>query len=135
MAKAPYVWNKVSTGDIISFMYKTKKGENLSRTVLVLEPNINNLIHGLQLEISNVPTNIEIPRILKLAGKTEIVDESKEIYRVDIEMNTASLYTKMKNIINKHKLYRTYSLAKAKSSLVYLDDLKLPIDFVRGITK
>ena len=79
MAKAPYVWNKVSTGDIISFMYKTKKGENLSRTVLVLEPNINNLIHGLQLEISNVPTNIEIPRILKLAGKTEIVDESKEI--------------------------------------------------------
>ena len=135
MAKAPYVWNKVSTGDIISFMYKTKKGENLSRTVLVLEPNINNLIHGLQLEISNVPTNIEIPRILKLAGKTEIVDESKEIYRVDIEMNTASLYTKMKNIINKHKLYRTYSLAKAKSSLVYLDDLKLPINFVRGITK
>ena len=135
MAKAPYVWNKVSTGYIISFMYKTKKGENLSRTVLVLEPNINNLIHGLQLEISNVPTNIEIPRILKLAGKTEIVDESKEIYRVDIEMNTASLYTKMKNIINKHKLYRTYSLAKAKSSLVYLDDLKLPIDFVRGITK
>ena len=116
-------------------MYKTKKGENLSRTVLVLEPNINNLIHGLQLEISNVPTNIEIPRILKLAGKTEIVDESKEIYRVDIEMNTASLYTKMKNIINKHKLYRTYSLAKAKSSFVYLDDLKLPIDFVRGITK
>ena len=135
MAKAPYVWNKVSTGDIISFMYKTKKGENLSRTVLVLEPNINNLIHGLQLEISNVPTNIEIPRILKLAGKTEIVDESKQIYRVDIEMNTSSLYTKMKNIINKHKLYRTYSLAKAKSSLVYLDDLKLPIDFVRGITK
>ena len=135
MAKAPYVCNKVYTGDIISFMYKTKKGENLSRTVLVLEPNINNLIHGLQLEISNVPTNIEIPRILKLAGKTEIVDESKEIYRVDIEMNTASLYTKMKNIINKHKLYRTYSLAKAKSSLVYLDDLKLPIDFVRGITK
>ena len=116
-------------------MYKTKKGENLSRTVLVLEPNINNLIHGLQLEISNVPTNIEIPRILKLAGKTEIVDESKQIYRVDIEMNTASLYTKMKNIINKHKLYRTYSLAKAKSSLVYLDDLKLPIDFVKGLTK
>jgi|TARA_B100001778_G_scaffold326326_1_gene322854 hypothetical protein len=135
MAKAPYVWNKVSTGDIISFMYKTKKGENLSRTVLVLEPNINNLIHGLQLEISNVPTNIEIPRILKLAGKTEIVDEGKEIYRVDIDMNTASLYTKMKGIINKHKLYRTYSIAKAKSSLVYLDDLKLPIDFVKGLTK
>ena len=135
MAKAPYAWNKVSTGDIISFMYKTKKGENLSRTVLVLEPNINNLIHGLQLEISNVPTNIEIPRILKLAGKTEIVDEGKEIYRVDIDMNTSSLYTKMKGIINKHKLYRTYSIAKAKSSLVYLDDLKLPISFVKGLTK
>ena len=135
MAKAPYVWNKVSTGDIISFMYKTKKGENLSRTVLVLEPNINNLIHGLQLEISNVPTNTEIHNVLKLAGKTEIIDEGKEIYRVDIDMNTSSLYTKMKGIINKHKLYRTYSLEKAKSSLVYLDDLKLPINFVRGLTK
>ena len=58
-------------------MYKTKKGENLSRTVLVLEPNINNLIHGLQLEISNVPTNTEIHNVLKLAGKTEIIDEGK----------------------------------------------------------
>ncbi len=116
-------------------MYKDKKGQNLSRTILVLEPNINELLHGLQLEVANIPTNPEIHNVLKLAGQTEIIDESKNIFRVDIDMNTQKLYNKMKMIISKHNLYRTFSLLKAKSSVVYLDDLKLPINFVKGLTK
>ena len=135
MAKIQYTWNKVSSGDIISFMYKDKKGQNLSRTILVLEPNINELLHGLQLEVANIPTNPEIHNVLKLAGQTEIIDESKNIFRVDIDMNTQKLYNKMKMIISKHNLYRTFSLLKAKSSVVYLDDLKLPTNFVKGLTK
>ena len=34
MAKLRYSWNKVSTGDIISFTYNRKR-----RTVLVISPN------------------------------------------------------------------------------------------------
>ena len=82
MAKLPYTWTKVQRGDIISFIYQNKEGRRLRRTILVLEPKLKGLVHGIQLEISNVPTNPEIKKILESAGKTEIVDEDKKIYRV-----------------------------------------------------
>ena len=136
MGKKIYTWRKVDGGDVISFVYKTKDGRRLRRTVLVLEPNLNGLIHGLQLEISNVPTNLEIHNILKLAGKVEIVDESKDIYRVHFEAaNTKAIYAKMKALINKHGLYRSYSRSKATKSSVFLEDLKLPAGFVEEIKK
>jgi hypothetical protein len=136
MGKKIYTWGKVSGGDVISFVYKTKEGKRLRRTVLVLEPNLNGLIHGLQLEISNVPTNLEIHNILKLAGKVEIVDESKDIYRVHFETaNTKAIYAKMKALISKYGLYRSYNRSKATKSSVYLEDLKLPAGFVEEIKK
>jgi len=136
MGKKLYTWSKVSGGDIISFVYESKDGRRLRRTVLVLEPSINGLIHGLQLEISNVPTNLEVHNILKLAGNVEIVDESKDIYRVHFDTaNTKSIYAKLKVLISKYKLYRSYSLSKATKSSVFLEDLKLPAGFVDGIKK
>ena len=136
MGKKIYNWSKVSGGDIISFMYENKLGQKLTRTVLVLEPNIKGLIHGLQLEISNIPTNLEIHNILKLAGKVEIVDESKDIYRVHFETaNTKAVYAKLKALINKHGLYRSYSRSKATESQIFLEDLKLPAAFVEEIKK
>ncbi len=65
MAKLPYSWTRVSAGDIISFVYENKEGRKLRRTILVLEPKRKNLIHGIQLEISNQPTNTQINKILK----------------------------------------------------------------------
>ena len=136
MSKKIYSWSKVNGGDIISFVYENKLGQKLTRTVLVLEPDLKGLIHGLQLEISNVPTNLEIHNILKLAGKVEIVDESKDIYRVHFEAaNTKAIYAKMKALINKHGLYRSYSRSKATKSSVFLEDLKLPAGFVEEIKK
>ncbi len=136
MGKKIYTWSKVSGGDVISFVYKTKDDRRLRRTVLVLEPNLNGLIHGLQLEISNVPTNLEIHNILKLAGKVEIVDESKDIYKVHFETaNTKAIYAKLKALISKHGLYRSYSRSKATKSSVFLEDLKLPASFVEEIKK
>jgi hypothetical protein len=136
MGKKIYTWSEVSGGDVISFVYKTKDGNRLRRTVLVLEPSLNGLIHGLQLEISNVPTNLEIHNILKLAGKVEIVDESKDIYKVHFETaDTKAIYAKLKALISKHGLYRSYSLSKATKSSVFLEDLKLPTDFVEEIKK
>ena len=65
MAKLSYSWSKVIPGDIISFVYKSNEGKRLRRTILVLTPKRKNLIHGIQLEVSNIPTNPEIKKSLK----------------------------------------------------------------------
>ena len=94
MAKLPYRWNKVSPGDIISFIYENRDGKKLRRTILVLEPKLRNgaknpssqyLVHGIQLEVSNQPTLTQMKTLLEQAGVTEIVDEKKKIYRVQLD--------------------------------------------------
>ena len=135
MAKLPYSWNKVSAGDIISFVYKSSNNRSLRRTILVLEPKAKNLIHGIQLEISNVPTNTEIKKILESAGTTEVVDGDKKIYRVMLDGNAKQTYTKMKSLIKKHGIYRTYSFDKARKSSVFLEDLRLPVQFVKELNE
>ena len=97
MAKLPYSWSKVSAGDIVSFVYKNRDGRNLRRTILVIDPKLLNiaknkssqyLVHGIQLEVSNVPTNMEMKKILETAGTPEVVDEDKKIYRVILDGNS-----------------------------------------------
>ena len=133
MSKLQYSWNKVSSGDIISFVYENKEGRRLRRTILVLEPKRKNLIHGIQLEVSNVPTNTEIKKILEAAGTTEIVDEDKKIYRVTLVGTAKQTYNKLKSLIKRHGIYRTYSYDKARKSSVMLEDLKLPTQFVQEL--
>ena len=133
MAKLPHTWTKVLPGDIISFIYQNKEGRRLRRTILVLEPKLKGLVHGIQLEISNIPTNPEIKKILKSAGKTEIVDEDKKIYRVELDGKTQNVYKKLKTLIKRHGIYRTYSYDKARKSSVLLEDLKLPAQFLKGL--
>ena len=135
MPKLPYNWNKVSAGDIISFAYKNKKGSRLRRTILVLEAKRKNLIHGIQLEVSNKPTNTEIKKILESAGATQVVDGDKKIYRVILDGNAKQTYAKMKTLIKRHGIYRTYSYDKAKKSSVFLEDLRLPIQFVKELNE
>ena len=133
MAKLPYTWTKVQRGDIISFIYQNKEGRRLRRTILVLEPKLKNLVHGIQLEVSNIPTNPEIKKILESAGKTEIVDEDKKIYRVELDGKTKAVYKKLKTLIKRHGIYRTYSYDEARKSSVLLEDLKLPTQFLKGL--
>ena len=133
MAKLLYTWAKVQRGDIISFIYQNKEGRRLRRTILVLEPKLKGLVHGIQLEISNIPTNPEIKKILKSAGKTEIVDEDKKIYRVELDGKTQNVYKKLKTLIKRHGIYRTYSYDKARKSSVLLEDLKLPTRFLKEL--
>jgi len=133
MSKLPYSWSKVSPGDIISFVYKSKEGRRLRRTILILNPKRKNLIHGIQLEISNIPTNPEIKKILESAGTTQIVDEDKKIYRVLLDGTAKKTYNKLKAVINKHGIYRTFNYDKAKKSSVMLEDLKLPPSFVKEL--
>ena len=133
MAKLPYTWSKVDRGDIISFVYETKEGRRLRRTILVLEPDRKKLLHGIQLEISNVATNRELKKLLEMAGKTEVVDENKKIYRVELDGTSKQIYQKLKRLIKRHDIYRTYSLKKAKKSQVFLEDLRLPPTFVKEL--
>ena len=133
MAKLPYTWSKVDRGDIISFVYETKEGRRLRRTILVLEPDRKKLLHGIQLEVSNVPTNRELKKLLEMAVKTEVVDENKKIYRVELDGSSKQIYQKLKRLIKRHDIYRTYSLKKAKKSQVFLEDLRLPPTFVKEL--
>jgi len=135
MAKLPYSWSKVSRGDIISFVYQNKEGRRLRRTILVLEPKLKGLVHGIQLEVSNVPTNSEIKKILESAGDTEIVDADKKIYRVNLVGNSKKVYSKLKTLIKRHGIYRTYAYDKARKSQVFLEDLKLPAQFIKELSK
>ena len=135
MAKLPYSWNKVSAGDIISFAYKSSDGKRLRRTILVLEPKRKNLVHGIQLEVSNKPTNTEIKKILESAGTTQVVDGDKKIYRVILDGNAKATYKKLKSLVKKHGIYRTYSYDIAKKSSVFLEDLRLPIQFVKELNE
>tara|TARA_R110000851_G_scaffold2089_12_gene7961 strand:- start:364 stop:777 length:414 start_codon:yes stop_codon:yes gene_type:complete len=133
MAKLPYTWSKVSRGDIVSFVYVSNEGRRLRRTILVLEPKLKGLVHGIQLEVSNVPTNTEIKKILESAGTPEIVDADKKIYKVNLAGNSKRVYTKLKTLIKRHGIYRTYTYDKARKSQVFLEDLKLPIQFVKEL--
>lgn len=133
MAKLPYTWSKVDRGDIISFIYETKEGRRLRRTILVLEPDRKKLLHGIQLEVSNVATNRELKKLLEMAGKTEVVDEDKKIFRVELDGSSKQIYQKLKRLIKRHNIYRTYNLKKAKKSQVFLEDLRLPPSFVKEL--
>ena len=118
-----YVSHTIVTGSHREFQLQ-KEGRRLRRTILVLEPELEGLVHGIQLEISNIPTNPEIKKILESAGKTDIVDEDKKIYRVELDGKTQNVYKKLKTLIKRHGIYRTYSYDKARKSSVLLDDLK-----------
>ena len=133
MPKINYSWSKVVAGDIISFVYKNTKGSRLRRTILVLDPKRNGLLHGIQLEVSNLPTNPQIKKILETAGTAQIVDEDKKVYRVALDGSGKDTYKKLKGLIKRHGIYRTYKYDVARKSVVSLEDLKLPIGFIKEI--
>ena len=142
MGKIAYNWNKVNRGDIISFRYRTKEGRILRRTILVLEPKLRNkaknptsnyLLHGIQLEISNQPVISDIKTILESAGEVGVVDADKKIFNVELDLSTKNVYKKVKNLINKNGMFRTYNYDKARKSQVFLEDLRLPEDFVKEL--
>ena len=57
MAKLPYSWNKVSPGDIVSFVYENRDGRKLRRTILVLDPKLSNIR---RFKITNtIPTRVK----------------------------------------------------------------------------
>ena len=153
MAKQLYNWGKVQSGDIISFRYKGKSDSALLTTLLVLNPRIrytkkngetNQHLVGLKLEQSgNVPTIRSKPvvaQILESIGEISVVNESDEIYRVDIK-NAGRLgvpkqtYKTIKKKLKQFSVYRTYNYEEARKSPVFLEPIKLPQDLVRALNE
>ena len=147
MAKQVYNWGKVQTGDIVSFRYKGKKPTGTLTTLLVFNPRLpytrkdgTKTFHlvGLKLEdrgtvpiIRNKPMLVQL---LERVGEIQVVSGDDQIYRVIIE-NIGSrgvrkeTYSKLKSLIEKHSVYRTYDYMEAKRSQVFLEPIVLPKDF------
>ena len=115
MPKQIYTWNKVKTGDIISFRYKGKKPTGLLTSIIVLNPKFPYVrkdnttgfyLIGLKLESVGLRALIEdkttLVRLLKSIGTIKIVDAEDEIYRVEVTNvgylgTKEELYKKIKN--------------------------------------
>tara|TARA_R100000030_G_scaffold96081_1_gene83967 strand:- start:43 stop:489 length:447 start_codon:yes stop_codon:yes gene_type:complete len=136
MSKVRYSWNKVTSGDIISFNYG-----GIRRTVLVISPKYNLkktdgsfsvLMSGLQLETRDNRAAPKILTILQQLGSIQLVDEQNEIYRVNfdgrkLDADKRKLSSSVKLLVaNKNDLYRTYDYKKMRkeSPMVFLDDLE-----------
>lgn len=156
MAKIPYTWSKVKAGDIISFRYNNSKDNRLvKRTVLVIDPMFKNKaknktstyqLHGIQLEVSNRPHSKSIGTIatnrqqlrnlLEEAGKIQSVDLDKRIFKVKFDSPSAkSIYNKLKKSIKANGNFRTFSQSLLNSRRVYLEDIKLPAQFIKELSK
>ena len=145
MPKQIYSWDKVTTGDIISFKYPYR-GQSLNVTVLVLNPKfkVKSGFHliGLKLESQgSVPIiknkNI-LQKLLSKLGKVRVVDFKDEIYKVVIEGTDSRgarkiTYDKIKRQVNKYNIYRTYNYDLARKSQVFLEPIKLPKSLIKEL--
>ena len=109
-------------------------------------PIIVNSVHFQEL-VKKVPltrllTETDAPWMAPVKGEINepanvavTVKEIAKIKGITVEECTKAIYAKLKALISKHGLYRSYSLSKATKSSVFLEDLKLPTGFVEEIKK
>jgi len=147
MAKRVYTWGKVEAGDIISFRYKGKKPTGTLTTLLVFNPRLpytrkdgTKTFHlvGLKLEdrgsIPIIKSKPMLVQLLERVGEIQVISGDDQIYRVIIENVGVrgvrkATYTKLKQYIEKHSVYRTYDYREAKRSQVFLEPIVLPKEF------
>ena len=146
MPKQVYTWGKVTAGDIISFRYKGKQKDAKSSltTLLVLNPKMpvklkdgtkNFHLIGLKLEekglIPTIKSKPMFAQLLEKVGDIQVVSGKDEIYRVEIQgigprgVRRAT-YKRIKQVVNKHAVYRTYDYRQARKSAIFLEPIKLP---------
>jgi len=136
MAKLRYNWNKVASGDIISFRYNKKR-----RTVLVISPRYGitkvdksrvELMSGLQLEVQETAAVDNLLGILVQLGRLVLVNEEKEIYKIrfdgrKLDAKKRKISNNVKELVSEtNDLYRTYDYKKMRreSPIIMLDDVR-----------
>ena len=151
MARLATSWNEIRAGDIISFKYKSERtGKSREHTVLVLNPKFQTSrskagggqettfrLIGLKLAEQNIRTIKEgakvVTQIFNKLGTLVAVDETKDIYRVDMRKADLfwggakdTVYRRIKYLLGKEPIYRTYDYEIAKKSGVFLESIPLP---------
>jgi hypothetical protein len=148
-------WNRISAGDVISFQYKSK-GSSKKRlhTVLVLNPKFYITVEGerviqmigLKLAEQRIRTIKEASKVVKQllsgVGEIKVVDKDKDIYRVEMKKSDIfwmgakyNVYKRLRPLLKKEPVYRTYNWEEAKKSSVQLAPLPLPPHLKKLIDK
>ena len=139
-------WNNIDAGDIISFQYKGKKSSKKRlHTILVLNPRYEGKVDGkrthhvigLKLAEQRIRTIKEASKVVKQllagVGQLQVVDDERDIYRVEIATKDQFwkgakyiVYKRVRYLLRKEPIYRTYDWYEAKNSAVQLAPLPLP---------
>ena len=143
--RKPYQWGRVRPGDIISFKYKSKSGQNKLQTILVLNPRFilklkdggsTKQLIGIKLKSAAKLTmrlTAQKVKFLEKIGDFQIVDEKNELYRLDIKETYVlndikgikrNAYDKIAQNMGISGKYRTYDFLKARKGAVYLEPVR-----------
>ena len=146
MARIGTSWNRIQAGDIITFNYKSKStGKTRLQTILVLNPKWYIVVEGqrvfqmigLKLAEQRVRTIKEASKVVtdifNKLGTLEAIDEKKDIYRVRMKKQDLFwagakdvVYRRIRYLLNKEPIYRTYDWEQARKSGVFYESLPLP---------
>ena len=134
MSKKPYSWTKVERGDIISFRYQGSDGRSTKRSVIVLEKRLkhpksrNELLHGYQLDVRNVPairSESTLITLFEKIGTIKEVDKDDNIVKILVEGRSPQVYQRTRTLIKKYSIYRTYLYDKASRNQIFLEPVKI----------
>ena len=146
MARIGTSWSRIVPGDIITFNYKSK-GTTKQRlqTILVLNPKWYITVEGqrvfqmvgLKLAEQRVRTIKEASKVVtdifNKLGTLEVIDEKKDVYRVRMKKQDMFwagakdvVYRRIRYLLNKEPIYRTYDWEQARKSGVFYESLPLP---------
>ena len=134
MFKQPYSWTKVERGDIISFRYQGSDGRSTKRSVIVLEKRLkhpksrNELLHGYQLDVRNVPairSQAALITLFEKIGTIKEVDKNDNIVKILVEGRSPQVYQRTQTLIKRYGIYRTYLYEKASRNQIFLEPVKI----------
>ena len=151
MSRKSYNWNKVQSGDIISFRYPTKPSGLKLHTLLVFGVKVpykkkdgtgTHHLVGMKLEERNMPV-VASPKVisaLQQVGKIELIEVVKTNEAIVKFVGTKSASNvistdgdKLKGLLKSEAIYRTYDYETARKYGVYLEPLILPPLFIKEL--
>ena len=153
MARIGTSWSRIQPGDIITFNYKSKKtGKTRLQTILVLNPKWYITVEGerhftligLKLAEQRVRTIKEAAKVVtqifnKLGSIVPIVVK-KDIYRIEMKKSDLfwggtkrNVYRRIRYLLGKEPVYRTYDWEIARKSAVFYESLPLPESVKRQV--
>ena len=144
MALRNTTWHKVEPGQIISFVYKTKKEtRGYKRTIMLLNPDlkyrkkstgrIKRYVVGLVLDtqITRPLTTTKVEQLFNRTGGLEMEEDALAANLPDTisKAQNTKLYNRLKAFVRTNKNYRTFDRRECLKRRVYLE-----VDY-KGIPK